>query len=113
MRLTHLRAAGLSEEEAKVYSLLLEGGPQTAGALLKDAGLKRGNLYQVLRGLEAKLLVSESKKDAKILFSPEAPDALLDRARARKEEASRAEAALADALPEMKTAYFAASQKPV
>lgn len=113
MKLTHLRAAGLSDEEARVYSLLLEGGPQTAGGLLKGAGLKRGTLYQVLRGLAAKRLVTESKKDAKILFSPEAPDALLDRARARKDEASRDEAALAAALPELKTAYFAASQKPI
>lgn len=113
MRLTHLRAAGLSDEEAKLYSLLLEGGPQTAGSLLKDAGLKRGTLYQVLRGLEAKDLVAESRKTGKILFSPASPDVLLDRARASKESAARAEAELADALPGLKTTFLAATQKPI
>ena len=113
MRLTHLRAAGLSDEEARVYTLLLEGGPQTAGTLLKEAGLKRGTLYQVLHGLAGKDLVSESRKTGKILFSPESPDVLLDRARAGKEAAARAEAELAAALPGLKTTFLAATQKPI
>jgi len=113
MRIVDFLAAGLTREEAETYALLLRDGAQTAGSLLHGLKLKRGTLYQVLRGLKAKGLVSESGEHKTLLFSPESPDRLLDRVREKKDEVARAEASVMSALPELKTAYLAASQKPI
>ncbi len=46
-----LGALGLSEEESRLYRLLVERGPSTVGALAPSAGLSRTKAYGVLDGM--------------------------------------------------------------
>lgn len=113
MDLKILTAAGLTEEEAQVYLLLLERGSLTAGELLESVKMKRSTLYQLLRGLESRGLVVEKEIRKKLRFSPAAPDILLDRAHERRVAAEKAEASLAEQLPILKTKFLVSVQKPV
>ncbi|PIP86938.1 hypothetical protein COW81_03015, partial [Candidatus Campbellbacteria bacterium CG22_combo_CG10-13_8_21_14_all_36_13] len=44
-----LISAGLEEQEAIVYELLLQKGELRAGEIIKKTALKRGNVYNILK----------------------------------------------------------------
>ncbi|MBU0613872.1 hypothetical protein KJ766_01135 [Patescibacteria group bacterium] len=52
-----LTKLGLSESEARIYSLLLESGRVKARDLVSTSGLGRGNVYNVLESLKQKNLI--------------------------------------------------------
>ncbi|MBI4181881.1 MAG: hypothetical protein HY520_02855 [Candidatus Aenigmarchaeota archaeon] len=71
-----LAALGLSRNEAKIFRLLLEGGPLSAGAVAKAAGIHRANAYDALQGLQQKVLVAHVEKNGTTLFGVTAPSHL-------------------------------------
>ncbi len=69
--------AGLSEEQAAIYSALLDKGPLKAGAISSWTGIKRGLIYKVLDQLENMGLVSKKGGDGTVaVFAPEHPSRL-------------------------------------
>ena len=75
---TLFESAGLSAEEADIYELLLQYGPQGVGELMKRvSGIKRGLLYKVLERLEKRGLLTAQKQEGVTRFVPESPDVLL------------------------------------
>lgn len=69
--------AGLSEEQAAIYSALLDKGPLKAGAISSWTGLKRGLIYKVLDQLENMGLISKKGGEGTVaVFAPEHPSAL-------------------------------------
>jgi sugar-specific transcriptional regulator TrmB len=71
--------AGLSEEQALVYSSLLEKGPMKAGLISSWTGLKRGLIYKVLDQLENMGLASKKGGEGTVaIFSPSHPQKLRD-----------------------------------
>ena len=50
-----LQSAGLTAGEAEIYEILLNLGPAPAQSILKKTALKRGNVYNILAGLEIQI----------------------------------------------------------
>ena len=56
------RHAGLAEKQAKLYRLLLTTGEERVSTLSRRSGIKRCNVYALLRDLKVRGLVSEFEK---------------------------------------------------
>ena len=110
---TVLTNLGLSSEEIDVYRSLLEHGPQTAAQLGKTTKVKRTYVYRVVSGIVAKGLVTQTKKDRAILFSPNSPDLLLDLAQTKKQVLEQTQETLENILPSLKEKYRLVESKPV
>ncbi|OGF52229.1 hypothetical protein A3I27_01070 [Candidatus Giovannonibacteria bacterium RIFCSPLOWO2_02_FULL_43_11b] len=107
-----LKKLGLSEGEAVAYSYLLENGESSVGQMIKKLPIKRGNLYNVLRGLVFKGLAEEFKKNKVVEFRVTHPSQIKyflakseDELEARKKLAN-------DLMPEMTSKYTLNYSKP-
>lgn len=109
----YLIKIGLSQDQAKVYSLLLELGTLTARKITLKTGLKRGLTYKILDQLIALSLVEKNEKLGKIaVFIPSHPSALNDLAMRRKTEMENAGKALQSVIGQMTSSYNLISGKP-
>lgn len=111
--LNQLKSLGLSEKEAKVYLAMLELGPTTMLQIAAKAEINRPTAYVQIESLKKHGLVSTQTKGKKQLFIAENPEylqTLLDTEKrvldSRKEELSKI-------LPELKTLYNIAGEKPL
>lgn len=68
---------GLSSNQAIVYLSCLQLGVDSVLNIAKSANLKRPTVYLILDDLEAKGLVSKTKKGSKSLYKAEEPERLL------------------------------------
>jgi sugar-specific transcriptional regulator TrmB len=106
--------AGLTEEEARVYEILLEKGPQGAGELLKHVKpMKRGLLYKTLDRLAERDLVLQKDVRGKQQFIPQSPESLALLAKERAEEAKKTVTAFDAMLPELKAKHALSTERPV
>ncbi len=76
-RLETLENAGLSENEAKIYLLLLEEGQMKANGIAVKTGLQRRSVYDTLHRLEGKGMVGKAKVSGVMTFSASPPSSLL------------------------------------
>ncbi|MBI4021633.1 MAG: helix-turn-helix domain-containing protein [Candidatus Aenigmarchaeota archaeon] len=100
-----LRAAGLTEREAKVYLALLRRGPSAVHEIAEEAGIYRTYAYEVLRSLRRKGLVSSLAKDGRRCVEAADPEKLLS---AMKER----EAQVRAAMPALRQLSRSLPQKP-
>jgi len=110
--LTQLKNIGLSDNEAKVYLAMLELGPSPVLEIAAKAGVNRPTTYVQIESLKKMGLVSTQTKGKKQLFLAESPDQLegvLERERKMTDEKV---AELAKALPELKTLFGLAGERP-
>jgi HTH-type transcriptional regulator, sugar sensing transcriptional regulator len=70
---------GFSDNEARLYLVLLEAGPQTAYELAKRSGVPRANVYSVLERLEKRGAVVKAIEDETPHYSALPPDEMLNR----------------------------------
>lgn len=111
---TLFESAGLSAEEADIYELLLQYGPQGVGELMKRvSGIKRGLLYKVLERLEKRGLLTAQKQEGVTRFVPESPDVLLRCLADQEELLKRSRQGLESALPELKAKFTLSTERPV
>jgi HTH-type transcriptional regulator, sugar sensing transcriptional regulator len=68
MKVESLMKAGLSKNESKCYLSLLELGSASANEISRKSGVHRVSIYDALRGLREKGLVSQITKANKLLF---------------------------------------------
>lgn len=95
-----LTQAGLTEEMAQIYEILLKQGSQTAGKLAKKSELKRGLTYKTLERLLEKRLVEKSEENTKVaIFTASHPLKLQDLVEARQNRAKNALLAIDNVLP--------------
>lgn len=78
MKKTIFKRAGLNDNEAEVYRLLLDDGELAPPEIAERAGLSRQNSYAVLKSLEQKGLARIDKRHNKIKYLPESPERLVD-----------------------------------
>lgn len=78
MDITQLKSAGLTENEAKIYSRLLETGTVSVGIISKKIGLHRRVIYDSLDRLIEKGLVGYIIQNGKRIFSASNPNKLLE-----------------------------------
>ena len=66
----------LTEGEAKVYTALIELGESSIGSILKVSGVSHSKIYDILKRLAEKGLVSAINKNGRQYFTPAEPTAL-------------------------------------
>jgi len=106
------KALGLSPKETKVYEALLKLGQTSIKPLLRETGLKRGNLYDILYALEKRGLCEQVVVGKKIQFRPSHPAVLKDLAQMENERTMLAARELEGILPKLEAFYNLQAQKP-
>ena len=97
-----LEAAGLSNQQATLYELLLSKGKERASRLVREVPWKRGVVYKILSELVGLGLVEETKTPGAVTtFAPKHPLSLKDLAERREREARDRSLSLESALPSL------------
>ncbi len=97
--------SGLSQNEAKIYLVLLELGRGTVTQITRKAGLNRTTGYDILDGLVNKGLVSISGKEPKEEYAAESPDRLIAFLEKEKTEKENHLKQIKAFLPEIKSLH--------
>ncbi len=108
-----LKQLGFSEKEIKVYLALLKNGPSSVRTLAQASGINRGTTYDILKSLKDGGLVSFYHKDTKQFFVAEDPSALNKNLEHRIDNLEEVRGHLTNAIPELKSLFNAAGEKPV
>ena len=108
-----LKQLGFSEKEIKVYLTLLKNGPSSVRTLAKASGINRGTTYDILKSLKQNGLVSYYHKDTKQFFVSEDPSALHKTLEQRIENLKEVKQSLTKVIPELKSLFNEAGDKPV
>jgi sugar-specific transcriptional regulator TrmB len=103
---TSLKALGLTESEANLYTTSLTLGPSTIASLATHLSMPRPNVYKVIAGLERHGLAkfSERKKYART-FMVEPPTVVLEQLRKKRETVARLDHGLVGAMPDLLALY--------
>lgn len=107
-----LKSIGLQPKEALVYEALLKLGETSIKPLLRETGLKRGNLYDILYSLEKKDLCELSHVDKKTCFRPTSPRNLKEIAEQEQERLSKTSRELGVILPKLEEQFVLNTTKP-
>ncbi|MFA5945581.1 MAG: helix-turn-helix domain-containing protein [Patescibacteria group bacterium] len=106
-----LQKLGLSENEAKMYELLLIKGESKAVDLVPESGLGRGNVYNVLTALVGKGLISVTAGKQQIYRATE-PNKLISLVEAKKREIDRLGAEFKEELPKLNSTFNLTTGRP-
>ncbi|MBI5390393.1 hypothetical protein HZB02_02810 [Candidatus Woesearchaeota archaeon] len=85
-----LKQIGLTDNESKVYITLLKAGNSSVSKLAKESGLYRPYVYDTLKRLLEKGLVSFFSRDNKKFFKAAQPSQLLEREKEKIQELEKA-----------------------
>lgn len=99
-----LKDLGLNENEALIYELLLQYGPQGGAELTEKSRIGRGNVYNTLTTLKTKGLVEE-ESGTKTLYKPMDPEQLRTLAKLQQASAEAVTEQIISVLPSLKSAY--------
>jgi len=108
-----LKQLGFSEKEIKVYLSLLKNGPSSVRALAQVSEINRGTTYDILKSLKENGLVSYYHKDTKQFFVSEDPSSLNKTLEQRIENLKEVKKSLVHVIPELKSLFNEAGEKPV
>jgi sugar-specific transcriptional regulator TrmB len=107
-----LQKLGLSDKEAKVYLASMELGPTPVQNIASKAGVNRATTYVMIESLIGRGLMSSFEKGKKRFFTAESPDQLLSLLHKEEMEAKEKTRQFENILPELKTLFAAAEEKP-
>jgi sugar-specific transcriptional regulator TrmB len=110
---TILKQLGLSDKEAQVYLALLNAGPSAVRTLAKVADINRGTIYDILKLLIKRGLASYYHQDKHQYFLAEDPEKLKNFIQDRIHELEESKSAVENIIPELKSVYDRAEDKPV
>ena len=108
-----LQKIGLSEKEIKVYLACLKLGPKPVRYIAKAAAVNRGTAYDILKSLIKLGLISYYHQDKHQYFIAEDPSKLIDALEQKKEQLEKVKDEVAEIIPELKSLYDNAGEKPV
>src|SRR3989337_1276725 len=80
-----LKELGLTDNEIKIYLLLLKQGMMNPSEISQKLGLHRGYVYDALERMQEKEVVSTILKDSKKYFQAITPENLVELLRMRLE----------------------------
>jgi sugar-specific transcriptional regulator TrmB len=84
--LSKLKSAGLTDNEAKIYSALLEMGPRPAGTISRRTGLHRRVIYDSVDRLIKKGLIGYIVENGKKVFKASNPERFLEIVKEKENE---------------------------
>jgi sugar-specific transcriptional regulator TrmB len=102
-----LRKLGLTEREAKIYLASLELVQATAYEISTKVNTSRPTVYRVLKDLEKKKLVSQTKNKNKNYFTASSPEELLCILKMKRREAEEQEREFLRIISVLQTKYSA------
>lgn len=103
---------GLSDKEAEVYLKVLELGPSSVRTIAQKTKINRGTTYDILKSLMQMGLVNYFFKNKNKHFIAEDPSKFKDLVTAQKEKIISAEKKLEEVIPELRSIYNNATNKP-
>ncbi len=106
------KSIGLSPKEGQAYEALLKLGETSIKPLLRETGLKRGNLYDILYSLEKHGLCELTHIDKKTKFRPASPVNLKNIAETQRDQMEKANRELSVILPKLNQLFELNSTKP-
>lgn len=108
-----LTQAGLTEDQAKIYEILLLKGPLQASTVKRQVDISRPLVYKVLDDLKVLGLVEERKETGKAArFQANHPLKLRDLVESRRKQAETASASLEAVLGQITSDFNLTSGKP-
>lgn len=110
--LQELKKIGLSDKEARIYSVLLDLGSAYPSKIAQLSKLNRTTAYAVLSNLSNKGLISEIEKNNKIFYQIEKPHKLLSFAQNRIQSAEDGFNRAKKILPELEGLFNLTPNKP-
>jgi sugar-specific transcriptional regulator TrmB len=111
--ITQLKAAGLSDNEAKVYLAMLELGPAPVQEIAIKAGVNRPTAYVQIEALKKKHLASTQTRGKKTFFIAESPENLESLLNKEGVELEARRAEVLRVMPELEAAFVMTDEKPV
>jgi len=112
MDITILKKIGLSDKEIEVYLALLGNGACSVRGLVSLTGLNRGTVYDILKGLQEKGLVSYYHQETKQKFVAEDADKLAKLVGEEEEKIKKIKSKLDDLIPELKSLQDKGGSRP-
>lgn len=112
MHASILEKIGLTPDQVKTYTFLLNCGSLSPKELMALSGETRTNAYMSLGKLETLGLATRNAEAKKLTYLPASPAKLEHLLAKQEEELKAAHAALQAALPELLTEYYMHSHKP-
>lgn len=103
MYIKELEAIGLTKSEILTYLALLKLGLSSTGAIVKEAGISSGKIYEILDKLIEKGLVSFSVKNNVKFFEASNPDKIKSYIEDQKQEFLEKERAIEKLIPNLKS----------
>lgn len=107
MKQEQLEKAGLSPNEAKCYVALLKFGSASANELSRKSGVHRVSVYDALRGLREKGLISQIMKANRLLFEAGNPEKIIEIINEKEEQLEQAK----KIVPELLLDFTLAKEK--
>lgn len=105
--------AGFSDKQATLYRLLLTDGEARPSTLSKKSGIKRSNVYALLKDLAFRGLVTEFEKEKVTYFRPEPPEKIAALIDAREKDVTMAKSLAADLLPRLTSQWKTSVNRPI
>jgi len=96
-----LQDIGFSENEAKIYIIVLEFQESIPSAISRQANVKRSNTYAILEKLQNKGLISSVKRDGHLYFKAVDSKLFLEQEQNKYIELRNSIEKLSNALPEL------------
>lgn len=107
MKQEQLGKIGLSQNESKCYLALLKIGSASANEVSRKSGIHRVSVYDALRGLREKGLVSQITKSNKLLFEAGSPQKIKEIIEEKEERLKEAKTI----IPELMLDFNMAKEK--
>jgi sugar-specific transcriptional regulator TrmB len=104
MKQQQLEKVGLSPNEAKCYLALLRIGSASANEVSRKSGVHRVSVYDALRGLHEKGLISQIAKANKLLFEAASPERINEMIKDKEQEYEEARKVVPELLLDFKMA---------
>lgn len=102
-----LEEAGLSGRETNIYLKLLSLGETNSGDLIKETKMYKADIYEVIKKLIKRGLVSYVKTKGKLFYKPADPKKLLDIIDDKKAELEQKRANISSVLSQLEEKYEA------
>jgi len=101
-----LRKLGLTEKEARVYLAALELGYTSIQKIAQKAQISRPTAYEIIKSLENKELITQSKEKGKRYFTAQSPDHLLGILKRQKKELEEKEREFLRIIAALRAKYY-------
>jgi HTH-type transcriptional regulator, sugar sensing transcriptional regulator len=112
MKTTIFERIGLSDKETKIYLALLKSGAISVRGLAEISKLNRGSVYDILKKLQAKGLVSFYHHETKQKFIAEDPEKLKMLIEEKEQKLRTAKGDIEKIIPELRSIQDKNGKKP-